>query len=161
MLRSISVTANDDGFIGYATVLTSRDGQNFQSTGQRAAFTKGVLNYRINENIHVRLRIYDARRRVFLDDMDFAPGSESQRSISAATEKVGVAVGGGVNVYVANADKTWPSGMIVGTQRKPTLLFANLESDPDAATYPAPPISGPFTFYYGPSLDDLIVGENQ
>ena len=62
--------------------------------------------------------------------------------------------GGGaanVNIYVANADQTWPSGMIAGTAAKPTLLFANLQDVPDAMAYPAPPLTGPFDFYYGPT----------
>ena len=62
--------------------------------------------------------------------------------------------GGGAantNVYVANADQTWPSGMVAGTASKPTLLFANLQDVPDAQAYPAPPLTGPFDFYYGPT----------
>lgn len=56
-----------------------------------------------------------------------------------------------VNIYVANADQTWPSEMVAGTSSKPTLLFANLQNVPDAQAYPAPPLTGPFDFYYGPT----------
>ena len=164
MSYRITLQTNDPHFRGYARLLLSLDGSTFFNTGQRLTPKGGVFSFVSRNDVHVRLVVTRTVPSVKYDPVTFSAGVTATKTLGDALPPPPAPAGalsGSLNVYVANANKTWPSGMVVGTQRKPTLLFANLESDPDAATYPAPPISGPFTFYYGPSLDNLIVGEVQ